>query len=278
MIGDIIDLFAVTATASQAHTCLTSHHSYFPLIVPCPSPVLDPRSVHETSMSSLPAHPVASLRSRYSSGRRPATVPESGTGCDVGCESSAQGSPSLVYTSPTTSFSVDPSILNFFAPATSTPPTITSSLTTSLAVAASSSPRTSAQTRAATSHTGAIVGGCVGGISGLLVVLGVMFLCCRHRRKTRIAPSAEFMAVAANSARPGSPQAHIPFARQASIEDEQPPPAFTPGEYKDPVIEKVRAARAQQQQYQSHNRERGHYESDSSSASWDKTEKTLLIE
>ena len=41
----------------------------------------------------------------------------------------------------------------------------------------------------------------------------------------------------------------IPLARQSSIEDDERPPAFTPGSYSDPIIEKVHASAAMRDQY-----------------------------
>jgi len=68
-------------------------------------------------------------------------------------------------------------------------------------------------------------------------------------------------------------QARLPLvARQPSLEDEQPPPPFTPGSYTDPIYEKVLSAKAQRQEYEAYDRVR------QSTESWGKAEKGFLIE
>ncbi|EIW60516.1 uncharacterized protein TRAVEDRAFT_70877 [Trametes versicolor FP-101664 SS1] len=111
-------------------------------------------------------------------------------------------------------------------------------------------------------HTGAIVGGVIGGLAFLLFATVATSLLCRRMRARRTAPSAEFMDLARGTT-PGpgpvrmegtttpSGDHLLPLARQGSLGDEDDrPPAFTPGVYGDPVLEKVHAAAALREQYQ----------------------------
>ncbi|KAI0374753.1 hypothetical protein BV20DRAFT_960910 [Pilatotrama ljubarskyi] len=130
------------------------------------------------------------------------------------------------------------------------------------------------------SHTGAIVGGVLGGLALLLLAACAVVLVRRLMRARRTAPSAEFMNLArGNTGTPtafgatptpglGSGDRLIPLARQTSVEDHlgmgvdvegqgggaqgqgAPPPPFTPGDWTDPVYEKVQAAAAALEHWQ----------------------------
>ena len=41
----------------------------------------------------------------------------------------------------------------------------------------------------------------------------------------------------------------VPLARQVSLEDDERPPAFTPGNYRDPVYEKVQESAEMRERY-----------------------------
>lgn len=101
-----------------------------------------------------------------------------------------------------------------------------------------------------------MVGGVIGALLFLvLVAAAVMYFLRRRQRAARPAPSAEFLHMARGGA--DSPvfvakggyadeMAHTPtdayfvsLARQSSIEDGEAPPPFTPGNFRDPVLEKV---------------------------------------
>ncbi|KAL1947702.1 hypothetical protein VTO73DRAFT_13426 [Trametes versicolor] len=111
-------------------------------------------------------------------------------------------------------------------------------------------------------HTGAIVGGVIGGLAFLLLTTVATILLYRRMRARRTAPSAEFIDFARGTT-PGpgpvrmegtttpSGDRLLPLARQGSLDDtDDCPPAFTPGVYGDPVLEKVQAAAAMREQYQ----------------------------
>lgn len=111
-----------------------------------------------------------------------------------------------------------------------------------------------------TKHTGAIAGGVVGGVVGLALIAFLAFFLLRRRRQrqaTRGAPSSEFMhhpAVRARSATPliagrlrpqrlDSEQEALRISHSSTFdvrisEDELPPP-FTTGSFRDPVLEKA---------------------------------------
>ncbi|KAI0336393.1 hypothetical protein GY45DRAFT_394969 [Cubamyces sp. BRFM 1775] len=139
------------------------------------------------------------------------------------------------------------------------------------------------------SDTGAIVGGVIGGFALLLLAICIAVLLRRRARARRTAPSAEFMDImrhggiglgTGGSGGALSPVKHdggsttpglddyysdaigengglgsarerpiFPYARQSSLESDEPPPAFTPGPYKDPVLEKVQAAAEMRERY-----------------------------
>ncbi|EJF65734.1 hypothetical protein DICSQDRAFT_131948 [Dichomitus squalens LYAD-421 SS1] len=108
-------------------------------------------------------------------------------------------------------------------------------------------------------NAGAIAGGVTGGLLIIALLGALAFFFRRQRRKARIPPSAEFMHMARGGAGgpelafvsfdPDTPTKHIPLARQSSIEDDERPPAFTPGSYSDPILEKVHASAAMRDQY-----------------------------
>lgn len=51
----------------------------------------------------------------------------------------------------------------------------------------------------------------------------------------------------------------VPLARQSSIESDDRPPAFSPGNFKDPVYEKVQASAAMREEYEARDVEGGGY-------------------
>ncbi|KAI8998765.1 hypothetical protein BD414DRAFT_476028 [Trametes punicea] len=133
--------------------------------------------------------------------------------------------------------------------------------------------------RSGSNHTGAIVGGVLGGAVFLLLALTALALLRRRMRARRTAPSAEFMAIARRGGilSPGAGASTpvpfdigggrggasggdgaatptgdwlLPLARQSSLEDDgERPPPFTPGNYTDPVLEKVQAAAEMREMY-----------------------------
>ncbi|TBU32358.1 hypothetical protein BD311DRAFT_775429 [Dichomitus squalens] len=111
-------------------------------------------------------------------------------------------------------------------------------------------------------NTGAIAGGVIGGLLFIAFLVALAFFIRRRRRRARIPPSAEFMHMAREGAEGpelafvsfdpdgrATPARLIPLARQSSIEDDERPPAFTPGSYSDPILEKVHASAAMRDQY-----------------------------
>lgn len=74
----------------------------------------------------------------------------------------------------------------------------------------------------------------------------------RHRRAVRLAPSAEFMHLARGRAESSDEMKHaampanshfVSLAGSGQISaDDEGPPLFTPGSFKDPVLEKVSAS------------------------------------
>ncbi|KAH9901256.1 hypothetical protein C8Q73DRAFT_677221 [Cubamyces lactineus] len=134
------------------------------------------------------------------------------------------------------------------------------------------------------SHTGAIVGGVIGGLALVLFVAFATILLRRRRRARHTAPSAEFLDImrqggglgqggalspVKQDGRPTTPGLHYysdeaemiggdgltnqdwthPLARQSSLESDERPPAFTPGAFRDPVLEKARTAAAMREHY-----------------------------
>ncbi|EIW60513.1 uncharacterized protein TRAVEDRAFT_70875 [Trametes versicolor FP-101664 SS1] len=158
----------------------------------------------------------------------------------------------------------------------SQPPTPSSSLT-SMGESSTSNIQTSASARSNSAasgaalpsssthstHTGAIVGGIIGGLAFLLLAVVATILLRRRMRARRTAPSAEFMSLARGTTPGLSPGAVrmkgtmtpsgdrlLSLARQRSLGDDvDRPPAFTPGAYADPVLEKVQVATAMREQY-----------------------------
>ena len=149
---------------------------------------------------------------------------------------------------------------------------VSSSLTITLPASSTallSSPK-STLTTSSSKHTGAIVGGVIGALA-LLALSALAFLCLRRRRRHRnrdIPPSAEFMRIARGDSPSLLPLQHdeyaaeggsaVPLARQSSLEDDERPPAFTPGNYRDPVLEKVQQSAQMREQYD-HDAEGGVY-------------------
>ena len=90
----------------------------------------------------------------------------------------------------------------------------------------------------------------------VVLLVALAFFLRRRRRKARIPPSAEFMHMARNTDSPvygakGGMMAPTPtgehfvsLVRQRTIEDYEPPPAFTSGGYRDRVLEKVQESAA----------------------------------
>ncbi|KAI0752341.1 hypothetical protein C8Q80DRAFT_442865 [Daedaleopsis nitida] len=132
-----------------------------------------------------------------------------------------------------------------------------------------SSPPVAAATVGASSesHAGAIAGGVIGALLSLaLLAAALLFFLRRRARKQRPAPSAEFLSIArgGGSASPvfaakgdrwemGTPtNTHFVTLGQGppgSVEDDELPPAFTPGHYRDPVLEKVQESAEMRQWY-----------------------------
>ncbi|KAI0721639.1 hypothetical protein C8T65DRAFT_630687 [Cerioporus squamosus] len=143
-------------------------------------------------------------------------------------------------------------------------PTNSASLTNATGSGVSLPKTGSPSSSSSSSHTGAIIGGVIGG-----VVLS-------RTRKSRAAPSAEFMHMArGGSSSPILSAKHVegimtppstahgggdrvPLARQSSIESDDRPPAFTPGSFKDPVYEKVQASAAMREEYEARDVEGGY--------------------
>ncbi|KAI0670511.1 hypothetical protein C8Q78DRAFT_1079470 [Trametes maxima] len=112
-------------------------------------------------------------------------------------------------------------------------------------------------------NTGAIVGGVIGGLAFLLLAACAFIIVRRRLRARRTAPSAEFMDLARGTTPAGAmrfdgattPLADysVPLTRESSLgdadADADPPPAFTPGSYADPVYEKVLASAALREHY-----------------------------
>ncbi|PCH38273.1 hypothetical protein WOLCODRAFT_136144 [Wolfiporia cocos MD-104 SS10] len=73
-------------------------------------------------------------------------------------------------------------------------------------------------------------------------------------------------------------QAVHALVRRTLPEDEQPPPAFTPGKYRDPVYEKVRSAAQQHQEYQQRYGQQQDGRYTALDESCDKAEGSFLIE
>lgn len=117
-------------------------------------------------------------------------------------------------------------------------------------------------------HTGTIVGGVIGGLAVLLLATVATILLRRRMRARHTAPSAEFMGLARGTLTPGpgsglvrtagtmtpSGDRLLSLAPQRSLDDDDDdrPPAFTPGAYADPVLEKVQVAAAMREQYKPH--------------------------
>ncbi|KAI0336396.1 hypothetical protein GY45DRAFT_1315752 [Cubamyces sp. BRFM 1775] len=134
------------------------------------------------------------------------------------------------------------------------------------------------------SPTGPIVGAVIGGIAlAFLVACIAIFLLRRRKRARHTAPSAEFMDIMRHGGvlgpggalsptkqdgRTTTPGHHYysnaaeamggdasseglmhPLDRKSSLESDERPPAFTPGAYRDPVLEKVRTAAAMREHY-----------------------------
>ncbi|OSX65167.1 hypothetical protein POSPLADRAFT_1038961 [Postia placenta MAD-698-R-SB12] len=184
-----------------------------------------------------------------------------------GSDTDAPSNPSTAYPNVTSSTSTivkhrpSPTPSPTVAGPAITVPTATSTLgSITLAPASTGLSSNSSKTQSPTAgslarktNVGAIAGGVIGGLClfALLAVLLVFWL--RRRRRTRVAPSAEFMsAAAAASHSADAKEASLPLARQNSLEDELPP-AFTPGSFSDPIFEKLRSAEMQRQQYQDYN-------------------------
>ncbi|KAI0664941.1 hypothetical protein C8Q70DRAFT_1049133 [Cubamyces menziesii] len=134
--------------------------------------------------------------------------------------------------------------------------------------------------------TGAIVGGVIAGLILLLTIYAAILL-RRRKRARRTAPSAEFMDIVRHgrlgfgaggsgalspvkrddgALTPSSDYYSVavgstggldlasehplhPLARQSTLESDELPPAFTPGSYKDPVLENVHAAAEMREYY-----------------------------
>ncbi|KAI0664938.1 hypothetical protein C8Q70DRAFT_940807 [Cubamyces menziesii] len=132
--------------------------------------------------------------------------------------------------------------------------------------------------------TGSIVGGVIGGLALVLLIAFATILLRRRIRARHTAPSAEFVGVMRHGGilgsgnvlspvkqdgRAATPGNHYhdyaaemidrsastsedwthPLVRQSSFESDERPPAFTPGAYRDPVLEKVRTAAAMREHY-----------------------------
>ncbi|KAI1796006.1 hypothetical protein LXA43DRAFT_1178494 [Ganoderma leucocontextum] len=118
----------------------------------------------------------------------------------------------------------------------------------------------SVSTARPSNDTGAIVGGVIGGLVLLAFIAATAFFIIRRRRKSGVPPSAEFMHMTRGGS--GKPafatldgnvtvvqDRFVPLARQSSVEDDEPPPDFTPGSYTDPVLEKVHVSAALRDRY-----------------------------
>ena len=126
------------------------------------------------------------------------------------------------------------------ATSTQSVPTLNSSSPSTPSLASSSSGR---------SKAGPIAGGVIGGLIILLLAVLGIFLWKRRVDKKRVAPSAEFMHH--NRLTPSLSHARPLRSSYSDIEDDQPPPPFTRGSFKDPLFEKVSQAAAQRELYTS---------------------------
>ncbi|KAI0709059.1 hypothetical protein C8Q76DRAFT_98019 [Earliella scabrosa] len=147
------------------------------------------------------------------------------------------------------------------------------------------SPTNPPQASSSSPNVGAIAGGVVGGVVLLALLVGLL-LFLRRRRRTHTAPSAEFMHIArrgsgsssSSGGGGGSPALSakrasqgtmrslslssmpLALARQGSLslDDDERPPPFTPGNYRDPVYEKVLASAALREEYAARDVEGGY--------------------
>ena len=141
----------------------------------------------------------------------------------------------------------------------------------------------SSSSSSSSNHTGAIIGGVLAGVAALALAAAAFLLYRRRTARKARAPSAEFMHMArGGSSSPilsakhassdgvltppstshgvgGGGADRVPLARQSSIESDDRPPAFSPGNFKDPVYEKVQASAAMREEYEARDVEGGGY-------------------
>ena len=130
-------------------------------------------------------------------------------------------------------------------------------------------PITSHSASRRSSKTGAIVGGVVGGLA-FIILAGLLLLFrkrlmrrIRRLRSARVAPSSEFLDPSSRfyrdkspnhflAHRHGPPMSALSETSHQSVVtpvDNDLPPPFTPGAFRDPIIEKINTAAAQRDSY-----------------------------
>ncbi|TBU65980.1 hypothetical protein BD310DRAFT_837388 [Dichomitus squalens] len=237
-----------------------------------------PSSTPPGTSTNSPTSPVSSIQTTISSNDTISTTASSG-GTDGAGASDSQSAPSIpasIVSTPyedssttgppagTDSSSSAPgpspsAVVHGGSPSSGLPGNVTASTPPKHPSASQSSP-----------NAGAIAGGVIGGLLLIALLGALVFFIRRRRRMARIPPSAEFMYMTRGGA--GGPEPAFvsfdpdgsatpaklaPLARQSSIEDDERPPAFTPGSYSDPILEKVHASAAMRDQYGSGHEEGG---------------------
>ncbi|KDQ60639.1 hypothetical protein JAAARDRAFT_67075 [Jaapia argillacea MUCL 33604] len=113
----------------------------------------------------------------------------------------------------------------------------------------------------ANTNAGVIAGSIIGALVATLLIFLALLLYMRRRdrkRKARTAPSAEFLNMYRErdeaSPMPGGLGMPLPVSigrvTTRGMDEEDPPPPFSKGNFSDPVIEKVNASMMQRQEYE----------------------------
>ncbi|KAL1947703.1 hypothetical protein VTO73DRAFT_13427 [Trametes versicolor] len=236
---------ATTGSPATSADPPTSFSSAIPSLPPSTSSGVSPYSTEEPSASVLEPTPTSSIPSPPGSAAQSGLVHQSSPNATVtGSHSSS--------TNASQTLSPSPVILTTGSVVTQDGPASISPAST-VAVASSSDKHSS--------HTGAIIGGVIGGLAFLLLATAAAILLYRRMRARRTAPSAEFMDIMRGTT-PGPVPASGAMRAEGTatpsgdhllgLEDDgdERPPAFIPGTYGDPVLEKVQAAAAMRQEYQ----------------------------